>query len=764
MAYSDLVLSLNPVAYYRLGETTGTTVADETGNYNGTYVGTPTLGTTGLLVNDPNTSVNFASTDSFNASMPVSDIDALNTGNAISISLLFNSTDSSGISAEIIIGFAKNQYEGFAIARGYSGSNSNNAPSILHNIGIGNRKWYGLHNSSVNVFDGITHHIVATYDGSTYTIYVDSAVVYSGSTTPGSDSVFNNFVGIQAAKGFTGDLFGTIDEAAIFNTVLTQQYVTDLYNASKGIVANPTTYAEYAYSLLPIAYYRLGETSGTVAVDETGNYNGTYVGGVTLNVPSLLVNDTGTSVTIDGTSGRVDLPNIPNIVSLSAVFKATTTSNWVAIFAQNNRSIHIVGPVGSMNSYIYVNGVASVYADKAYNDGVPHHIAVSFNGTVTEWWIDGVKQADLNANLFINNAATTTLGSYKYSGLYYPQGIKTIDEVAVFGTPLTAQDVTNLYNFSKGITDNPTTYAESVYNLLPVAYYRLGETTGTVAKDEIGAHTGTYGGPVVLGSTGLVTNDSNTGIEINGNGQYLSVPSMPSVKTVSVIIKLNNYSTGPYGLNTVLGFDGNGAGGPSIYQGKFKMWTGNRYLSGSISPQLNTTYHMVYVYGATSLKWYINGALDYTGPMLVVGNLISFGQHPFSSDALYGTLDEVAVFGTELTEAQIQDLYRAKMGYPTSPPVTYEEHIIHLLPTAYYKLDELSGTVAVDETGNYPGTYTGGVTLNQAGLVNNGTSALFDGSTGHLLTVTNLLQSLPLPISATISVDVLAPGNAIVAN
>ena len=63
MAYADVVNSLNPVAYWRLGESSGTVAVDETGNYNGTYVGSPTLGVDGLLLGDTNTAVSFDGVD-----------------------------------------------------------------------------------------------------------------------------------------------------------------------------------------------------------------------------------------------------------------------------------------------------------------------------------------------------------------------------------------------------------------------------------------------------------------------------------------------------------------------------------------------------------------------------------------------------------------------------------------------------------------------------------------------------------------------------
>lgn len=55
----------------------------------------------------------------------------------------------------------------------------------------------------------------------------------------------------------------------------------------------------------PMAYWRLGETSGTTVIDEVGNYHGTYVGGVSLNQGGRW-RLTGTGGGINGTSGYIN--------------------------------------------------------------------------------------------------------------------------------------------------------------------------------------------------------------------------------------------------------------------------------------------------------------------------------------------------------------------------------------------------------------------------------------------------------------------------
>lgn len=79
---------------------------------------------------------------------------------------------------------------------------------------------------------------------------------------------------------------------------------------------------------------------------------------------------------------------------------------------------------------------------------------------------------------------------------------------------------------------------------------------------------------------------------------------------------------------------------------------------------------------------------------------------------------------------------------------------------AHYRLDEASGTVATDSSGNgNHGVYTGaGVTLAQPGICAGSTSVEFDGATGHVAIPSSpSLDSLAsnLTVAAWINVDVL---------
>jgi hypothetical protein len=62
--YRELILSRQPVAYWRLGEAAGPTAVDETGNgHDGRYFGDPTFGQPGAIQGDDDTAVQFHGAD-----------------------------------------------------------------------------------------------------------------------------------------------------------------------------------------------------------------------------------------------------------------------------------------------------------------------------------------------------------------------------------------------------------------------------------------------------------------------------------------------------------------------------------------------------------------------------------------------------------------------------------------------------------------------------------------------------------------------------
>ena len=107
---------------------------------------------------------------------------------------------------------------------------------------------------------------------------------------------------------------------------------------------------------------------------------------------------------------------------------------------------------------------------------------------------------------------------------------------------------------------------------------------------------------------------------------------------------------------------------------------------------------------------------NYNGYWRVGGDSTWSGNQYFT-----GRIDDVAIYPTVLTGAQIRQQYidsgRTIVG-GTPPSDAYGSTVWNDSPNIYYRLDETSGSTATDLSGNTNnGTYSGGVTLGVASPV-----------------------------------------------
>lgn len=212
--YEAQVLADNPVLYWRLGEASGTVAEAKIGS-DGDYVNAPTLGIAGPLA-DFDTAVTFNGSDECAelASTPVS-------AAPWSVECWVKSANLSQQKVIVALGADDG---GVSIAQGNVGGASADIQIIRHGLG-----WV---DSTINFADTNTwYHIVATFDGTTLVVYVNGSSVYSGATTFNAPTARVS-VGCQwttpagARQRFFG---GTIDEVAIYNTVLSATRVAAHY-------------------------------------------------------------------------------------------------------------------------------------------------------------------------------------------------------------------------------------------------------------------------------------------------------------------------------------------------------------------------------------------------------------------------------------------------------------------------------------------------------------------------------------------------------
>lgn len=103
---------------------------------------------------------------------------------------------------------------------------------------------------------------------------------------------------------------------------------------------------------------------------------------------------------------------------------------------------------------------------------------------------------------------------------------------------------------------------------------------------------------------------------------------------------------------------------------------------------------------------------------------------------LYGETDTLLRTETGLTGTGytwVDEAADSGLTVPDGSGYNYAAEVLADSPLVYYRLDEISGTTATDSSGNgHHGTYSGGVTLDQAPLIQDGRAVLLNGTSGKI--------------------------------
>lgn len=255
--YDSLIASeTGLVAWWRLGEATGTTATDQQGSSTGTYAGTYTLGVAGAL------------TDHLNTAVTLNGV----TGSHVTIAAGTPLNRGAGPFSYELWAKRADALTGYQIL--YSKGNQGNL-YFQNNQLVFDNGASEIARSVPTITDSLWHHIVVTHAGTgagNTKIYVDGAVV--SITEPAPNAATSSSVGLTGALGEywangggTLAFKGSLDEAAVYSVVLTPTQILNHY--SVGIAAADT----YTATLSDAARYgvTLTETlQGLVTISDSG--------------------------------------------------------------------------------------------------------------------------------------------------------------------------------------------------------------------------------------------------------------------------------------------------------------------------------------------------------------------------------------------------------------------------------------------------------------------------------------------------------------
>ncbi len=627
--YRTLVLSDSPLAYWRLGEGSGTTAVNETGaSLNGTYENSPNLLGKGALSGDSNLSA------TFNGSKQ--DV------------LIGNQSDFGKLQPQITVEawIRVNAFDRLWCTIISKGDSSWRFQSD------GPNPWLSFDTDGVNppylngtraVNDGQWHHVVGVYDGRAKFLYVDGKLdVWTPASGQIAVNAYDVMIGQNSQTG-AREWNGSLDEVAVYSRALNPAEILEHYQAGGGVTLNSTL----QLNLASFGSFQLqGTLSDNGSCQLKAGPAGLNLGGFQLNNGNLLFSR--------GSSG-----------SASLLYDADLSVPGVS-------STRLLGSVDTAGNL-----------DLSAALSLGHLAAFNLNNL----WLN-LKGATTSPTLAATGMVSITdLGGLGFSGSVSPEGNLALTNVlssgaTFFGYPVPGY--TNVIRKDLGLS-YPTVIAGSGFALKdrgddPTAYWRLGEASGTTANDAkksslvVSKYPGTYMGGVQLGQPGALSGTADTSARFNGVDSYVVIGTESAFDyatslTVEAWIKVaawtrdwqaivtkgdSSWRLSRYGNSSQVSFDTSSGGSahslPSTRAVDDGQW-----------------HHVVAVFDGVVKYLYVDGILEayapYAGPIDRNDYAVAIGENLQATGRNFnGWIQEAAVYPRGLSPAEVLDHYQAGGG------------------------------------------------------------------------------------------------------
>ncbi|MBC9227704.1 PKD domain-containing protein, partial [Aeromicrobium sp. zg-636] len=460
--YANAVLDDNPVSYWPLSETSGTPVLDWAGLDDMTTSGSVTRNQAGPMIGQSSLASRFSGSNSFAATSTIKDAPSV-----FSVEAWFKTSSTSGGK---IVGFGdkrtgtSSSYDRHIYLSGngtvrfgvYPGSTS----VVSSNSGYNDNQW---------------HHVVGTLGPDGQALFVDGVRVGTASAT--SAQAIRGYwrIGGDSVSSWPGAgsnyLNGTVSDVAVYDRALGRTEVDRHWVASGRTSQIPSapadSYGKAVFERNPQLYWRLNEPSGTTAADAGADrFEGTYQqtgGTIARNESGALTGTTNSSVrfsssrmAIFGWTNRQSIVSkrqiqSPSTFAIETWFK-TTTSGGGKLVGFGSSSANTANASSDNDRHIYMdssgrvkfgvhNGSQQVLQSTGtYRDGAWHHVVAQQSATGMQLFVDGVQVAQNSVT-----TADTYNGYWRLGGDTPWEGdpfwVGSLDEVAVYDRPLTADEV-----------------------------------------------------------------------------------------------------------------------------------------------------------------------------------------------------------------------------------------------------------------------------------------------------------------------------------
>lgn len=737
--YSSTVMGLNPVAYYRLNETTPVP-ADMAANLgtagvNGTafYIDDPLHQAPGALPGSTDTAVGFngssqrvaASFDSsINPTGPFTAEAWLNPATAQApgglVCALAFWTEAAGATGRT--GWLIYQSDTGWNLRMYNGTDSATVVNVtgggVPNVGF----WY---------------HLAVVYDGSTVNLYVNGVPTGPQSTAGSVPNIGGPFsIGARSDGNFW--FAGYADEVALYTNALSATDIQQHYQ--NGTNASPSqTYSSLVLAKNPILYYRLDEPEPTLGAPVTAvnqgsigsDADGTYQPGTVTGVSGPSYGGFGAgnyACRFNGSSGYIDCGSPPELDAYSGPISIMTwihvngwNKSWQAMVTKGDSAWRLHRNSANTDTRFVGFGTTGLSdvdqaGTRVVDDGFWHQVVAVYDGSAKYIYVDGT--------LDVSTPVTGTLATDTYA-IYIGENAQAtgrffsglMDEVAIFTNGLSAAQVLQTYNAAQVppiITQQPQAPGGPFYE-----GYNI-----TITASAIGALPLTnywYRNNTLLsGNTNLNLSISNAAV--GDSGSYTLVVANAYGSTTSVVQVLMVSSGPPLFLSQNITNATRAIGGRVTY---------SVVAGGSAPVSYRWNHNSTPIPGAT------NSVL-----MLRDLQIEDQGSYTVTLGNPYGTNNNSAtgvVSVVTVTNFPFAGMYGN--------------------PLAYYRLNETSGTTAFDLADGLNGTLNGPIVTGVAGpqpptwegFESTNTAFQFDGAAARVQLPPFNLQTNQLTIVAWIN-------------
>lgn len=536
--------------------------------------------------------------------------------------------------------------------------------------------WRTSGHTAIN--DGQWHHVgytLSSASGGTLQFYLDGAPDGSAITSAGSHNGSGSGIRMGSDSLSQFELDGELDEARVYNRVLSSTEVAALYNVNtkSSVFARGSQIRLVTSGLGGFWSFNEADISGTTAYDRAGSANGTLTNG-----PTATAGKVGQALNFDGSNDYVTAANSITSNGASRTVAAWIYPNSVANseFVSLENTLQSTGPLAlfgirSAKLSVYHGGDYRA-ATTALTTGRWYHVVYTYNssGNAVKMYLNG--NQDYSGTVADANSGSEVHIGVGYNGYFNGK----IDEVRIYNRELSATEITQLYHGGRGGLSSSQAFVASE-NL--VAWHTFDgpylNTTTSTDRSASGNHGTLANGPTP--KTGKV----GQALRFDGSDDRVVTRQNPSGL---------GYGTGDFSwfawiypervndsYEMIWAQGGSGIPYLAVRDNILHFYLSTTYETSAGYITANTWQHVGIVRSAGTLTLYKNG-VAYSSTSSQPGS-ISAPDYAYISSygsggahAFKGAIDDLRIYNKALSSDEVLLLYRLTGGPSVSqaPPDT----------------------------------------------------------------------------------------------